>query len=238
METIEVLLILVMFASPMFFTILIFYFIFSTLRNAFKRSITRSYFKENVITVSHDSQRLRRSLYKPLTNKEIEAYHINNVEAFKDMLFEIFKTFENAYNSLDYNMMKINSTSEIFNNYYTGISLDLKIGKKKVIEDVKRSSLIIYEMYSSNQKQIVSTVIEIAYKTYTLNKEGFVISGDRSRVISEKFEVIFRKNYEHEDLIKCPGCGATVTGTICEYCRTPIKLENYKISSIKKIVDN
>ena len=35
----------------------------------------------------------------------------------------------------------------------------------------------------------------------------------------------------------CPNCGAALTGSKCDYCNSKIKDIEFKISSIKKIVD-
>ena len=80
-------------------------------------------------------------------------------------------------------------------------------------------------------------MIEVSYVSYTLNKYGNIISGNRNEAITERFEVTFRKDFERKEVIKCPNCGADVVGNKCEYCRKTIKNEEFKISSIKKIID-
>lgn len=149
----------------------------------------------------------------------------------------MFLEFENAYNNLDYNMMKILSTKQLYQNYYTGMSLDLKVGKKKIISDIEKKKVIIFELDSTIAKQIASVMIEISYFNYTIDKNGYVISGSRNKKITEKFEVMFRKDFERKDITECPNCGAEIVGNKFNFCRSTIKNVEFKISSIKKIVD-
>ena len=39
------------------------------------------------------------------------------------------------------------------------------------------------------------------------------------------------------DVIKCPNCGAGIVGNKCEFCRSILDNVEFKISSIKKIID-
>jgi len=57
--------------------------------------------------------------------------------------------------------MKLLSTKQIYQKYYTGISLDLKMGNKKVISNIERKNVVIFELDSTVAKQIASTMIEI-----------------------------------------------------------------------------
>ena len=167
-------------------------------------------------------------------------FNTDNLALLKDYFYDIFLRFENAYNNLDYNEMKILSTKQLFQNYYTGITLDLKIGQKKIINNIERKRVIIYELDSTIAKQTLSAMIEISYITYTINSKGYIISGSRDNMVTERFEVTYRKDFNKNvnDIIKCPNCGATTTGNKCEFCRTIIKNDEFKISSIKKIIDD
>ena len=48
---------------------------------------------------------------------------------------------------------------------------------------------------------------------------------------------MFRKDFEMNELTNCPNCGANVTGSKCEFCKTSLKTVEFKISSIKRIID-
>ena len=70
------------------------------------------------------------------------------------------------------------------------------------------------------------------------NHNGEIISGSINP-ITESFEVIFVKDYGSNKNTKCPNCGATVelNNSVCEYCGTNVRSTDFKIDSIKKIID-
>lgn len=211
--------------------------------NAIKRVRNHKFFKNNVVRNIPMNEQIenangrRKNIYNDVSKTKLEMFNTDNIDSLKDYFFDIFLKFENAYNNLDYNMMKMLSTKQMFQNYYTGISLDLKVGQKKIIDSIERKKIIIYELDSTVVKQTVSAMIEISYITYTINGEGYIISGNREKPVTERFEVTFRKDFERNEITKCPNCGATITGNKCDFCRTTIKNVEFKISSIKRILD-
>ena len=60
------------------------------------------------------------------------------------------------------------------------------------------------------------------------------------RKISKTRGRMRRTHYKIEanGTVKCSNCGAAITGNKCDYCRTTIKTVDFKISSIKKIIDD
>lgn len=208
--------------------------------NAIRRKKNHDYFKNNVVVVDNHLANLKingnKNVYKDVTKDKLKMFNTDDINSLKDFFYDIFYRFEVAYNNLDYNVMKILSTKQLFNNYYTGITLDLEVGKKKVINEIKRKNVIIYGIDSTIARQTACVMIEISYISYTLDKNGYVISGDRNKEITEKFDITFRKAFEKEDVKKCPNCGASIVGNKCEYCRTTLKNVEFKISNIKKII--
>ncbi len=218
---------------------IIFYIIIvSIIINAIKRNNNHRYFKNNIVSSEKNiNENSKKVIYKDVNKKELERFNINDINVLKDYYYDIFVRFEEAYNNLDYNVMRSLSTKELYQNYYTGISLDLKVGNKRIIKDIKRENVIIYEIDSTISKQVSICMIEISYKNYMVNKKGDTISGDSINEIKEKFQVTFRKEFNKQDIIKCPNCGASVIGSKCEYCRTLVKSEEFRISDIKRIIE-
>lgn len=209
-----------------------------------RRNKNKKYFKNSVVTIDKNDSKTRQSSslkkyteYKDVTKEDLKRFNTDNIDALKDYLFDIFYRFEQAYNNLDYDTMKFLSTKQLYQNYYTGISLDLKFGKKRIIENVERKKVILYEIDSTIAKQSAALMIEISYINYVVNESGEIISGYRKTPITEKFEVEFRKYFESHDINKCKNCGAVVTGSKCDYCRTPVQNDEFRINSIRKIVE-
>lgn len=224
------------------FAIVIMVIIFNTIRKGIKRSLNRSYFKKSVVIIKKSENntienRKYKRMYKDVPKSTLANFNTDDIDSLKEYFYGMFLEFENAYNNLDYNKMKILSTKQLYQNYYTGINIDIKAGKKKIISDIEKKNVILFELDSTIAKQTATLMIEISYINYTIDKNGYVVRGNKEKKITEKFEVSFRKEFERQEVIECPNCGAEVIGNRCDYCRSIIKNVDFKISSIKKIVD-
>lgn len=219
-------LIIFVFVIRYYIIILIFKTVIQTIRNAKSKKI-QQYFKSSVVSNS--------TMYKDVTKNELQIFNTDDLDGLKDKFYSLFLKFENAYNNLDYSLMKTLSTNQLYQNYYTGISLDLENGKKRIIDEIEKKKVIIYSIDSTIAKQTVSAMIEISYLNYVINKDGYIVSGNRKSKITERFEVVFRKDFNREKIKNCPNCGANISGNKCEFCRTIIDNEEFKISSIKRI---
>lgn len=221
--------------------LLFYFFIIRIIVNSIRRVSSRKYFKNNVVTHSdeniNNNTKDKNNVYFDVSKSKLEMFKTDDIDALKDYFYDIFIKFETAYNNLDYNLMRMLSTKQLFQNYYTGITLDLQVGKKRIINDIKKKNVIIYELDSTIAKQTVSAMIEISYYNYIIDRKGNIVSGSRDNPTIEKFEVTFRKDFNKDDISKCPNCGANITGNKCEYCRTIIKNEVFKISNIKRIIE-
>jgi len=224
--------------------IVILSFIIKTITQAIRRSMNHIFFKSNVIINNKrqnninelDINKYKRT-YNDVTKDKLAMFNTDDIDSLKDFFYNKFEEFEIAYNNLDYDVMRILSTKQLFQNYYTGITLDLKIGKKRIINAIEKKKVILFEIDSTIAKQTACAMIEISYLNYMTDKHGHVISGSRDKKITERFEVTFRKDFEKDEYVKCSNCGATVSGKRCDYCRTAIRNEEFKISSIKRIID-
>lgn len=207
----------------------------------FKRKENYKYFKNNVVTINNSLTKSNNSKYQrnynDVSKEKLDAFNVSDINDLKDYFYEIFVKFEKAYNNLDYNAMKMISTKQLFQNYYTGMNLNIKVGQKKIIDNIERKKVVIYELDSTIAKQTASIMVEISYITYTIDKKGFIISGNRDIPVTERFEVEFRKEFEREIISNCPNCGAVIEGDKCTFCKTTLGNNDFKISSIKRIID-
>ncbi len=227
--------------------LIIFFLIIKVLCDSIRRANSEKYFKTTIVfnDVNQNSKKNneidtthgKKNIYTDVSQKELDRFNIEDIDSLKDYLYDIFYRFENAYNNLDYNEMRLLSTEQLFQKYHTGIALNLKIGKKKVINDIKRKKVVLYEVDSTVAKQVASAMIVVSYISYTLNKDGYIISGNRENPTIERFEVEFRKDFNREELTNCPNCGAALHGNKCDYCKSFIKNTDFQISAIRKIVD-
>jgi len=234
----EVVLAYIIYIVGIMINFLFWLYIIKSIINIIRRKLNSNYFKKNVVLNLIDQLENKPTrVYNDVSNAQLSKFNTDNINELKDFFYNMFLEFENAYNNLDYNTMKLLSTKQLYNSYYTGISLDLKAGKKRIITDIEKKRVIIFELDSTIAKQIASVMIQISYISYKLDKKGYIISGSRDKKITERFEVMFRKDFERKDITKCPNCGAAIVGNKCEYCRSTVKNVRFKISSIKKIID-
>lgn len=232
----------VFYIIEMIFSVTIFILIATSIINVIRRSLNHKYFKNNVIRNTNNidiktSGSKKTQIYNDVHKSKLAKFNTDDINTLKDYFYNKFVEFETAYNNLDLNVMKLLSTKQLFYNYQTGINLDLKVGQKRIINNIERKNVILFELDSTIAKQIATVMIEVSYINYTINKKGYVISGSRTEKVTEKFEVAFRKDFERKEITKCPNCGASLAGNKCEYCRTIIHNVDFQISSIKKIID-
>lgn len=225
------------YAIPYIFIFIIIKAFSSIRRNAIKNEFKRNNIINKKIDIKKNGNYKYEREYNDVSKEELLKFNTEDINTLKDYFYEMFVKFEKSYNDLDYNTMKLLSTKQLYQNYYTGINLDLKSGRKKIISNIEKKKVIIFELDSTIAKQVASLMIEISYLNYTIDKNGYIISGSKDKKVREKFEITFRKDFEREEITKCPTCGANITGNKCEYCRSIIKNVEFKISSIKKIID-
>lgn len=190
-------------------------------------------FKNNIIDTNKIEETINYD--KDVDKEKLKEVEIDDLNKLKAYLYQIFYDFEVAYNDLDYNKMINTSTDRLYSNYHTNIMLNLRCGQKKIIENINLKKVTVFDIFCTTRKQVISAAIEIENISYMLDHLGKIISGSTSP-ITEKFEVIFIKNYDNKITIKCPNCGASVSGVECEYCNTKVRNNEFRIDSIKKII--
>lgn len=207
--------------------------------NKIKRKNSIDYFKNNIVSNLNISKNnnFNTNKYIDIDDEKLKEFNVDNINKLKNHLFKIFVDFETAYNNLDYDIMKGLSEEVLFNNYYNAIILDLEYGNKRIINDIKKENIIIYNRTITTFKQELNAMIKISYIDYTINKKGTIVKGNRNNKKTESFEVNFIKRLKEKEITNCPNCGAVINGFKCEYCKTMVKNTDFKISSIKKIVD-
>lgn len=218
----------------------IIYMFVKVIVEAFKRTKNHNYFKNNVILYKDVMKRSNSKYpkeYTDVSKNELARFNTDDLNGLKNYFYDIFYRFEVAYNNLDYGTMKMLSTKQLYQNYYTGMTLDLKAGKKKIIDRINREKVIVFELDSTSMKQTASVLIEINYYNYTVDKRGYVVKGNKDYPVKEKFVVVFRKDFNQKDATNCPNCGARLKDGKCSYCKSVLLEEEFKISSIKRVID-
>ena len=217
---------LMLFLLQMFWPFIIPFLIISQIR----KNRSNNALKNNVV-----HQESYKNILTDVSASKLAEIGVEDINVLKQYLFQIYYDFETAYNNLDYNTMAFTSTPKLYNAYHTNILLNLRCGQKKIIDQIKRKNIIVYDVLATSRKQVILAYVEVSNVSYMQDYNGKILSGT-NKPITEKFEVMFIKNYDDRDSIKCPNCGATVKGNECEYCGTAVRNSDFRIDSIRKIV--
>lgn len=213
-------------------------FVFAILKittTIMKKANNAKYFRNNIVNFTNGYRPEQK--YIDIDTNKLSEFNVSDLAAFKNYFVNIFINFKKACNNLDYELMQSVTTNQIYQNYKTGIDLDLKDGNKKVLDDINVNKIVIYDLKSSDTNQTVYTMIEVSYFSYTIGKNNTVVKGDRTKKITEKYEVDFKKTFITEEKTNCPNCGSILKEGICQYCKTSIHNVQFEISSIKKIIE-
>lgn len=181
-------------------------------------------------------------IYGPMIARDFPEI---NIDQFKDMAVN---SLLNVFNSIE--------EQEILNGHSMSDSLRSKTENvindhisrniKEHFDDVKINNTVISNYYKSNGKASIVFQTSLAYRHFTKDTQGTLISGDDSIKIQTRYEIMM--NYIQDlDLIEdkytkegsfglnCSNCGAPIKslGTkVCEYCGTGIVAVNVKSWSI------
>ena len=199
-------------------------FAYTFISHDIKRKKTFIYYKDNGGKGS-----VRR--YADIPKEQILKYNITNLDGLKKNFYNKFFEFYKAYNNLDFDMMKKLSTKQLFHNYHIGLTLNSN-GNKSVIDEMSLNNIYLFKIRSSNNGQTYSFLIDVNCLDYKIDKYGRVLEGNKNSKVNTKFVVVFKKKSENSH---CPNCGAKLSNGNCSYCKTIIKDNDFKISSIKKI---
>lgn len=122
-------------------------------------------------------------------------------------------------------------------------SLDDK-NQRQMYDELNAKFTYINDKKIVDDKELVDVTLVARYMDYILDKDtGDLISGDNTKRIQVKYNIILEKKLNAKDIKvvqTCPGCGASVDvnkSGKCEYCGRIFDLENYDyiVTSIEKI---
>ena len=174
--------------------------------------------------------------------KEDENYTVpfyNETELKKEMFFT-YKEVEKAYMNFDSEKLKTFLGNDIYKKYIIELKELKKEKQKKIIEDVKISSLRIYNYKEEIDHYIFETSCNISYKSYVVDENNNVISGDIYKENNERYEITYIKNKKIKDIKECPNCHCELennTNNKCPKCNEIIlKDTGHLIISDKKRV--
>ena len=174
----------------------------------------------------------------PLTKQQILELDPNlNIEEFNQIVFNNYKDIQTAWMNFDLNTIQNLVSDEIYNMY--SMQLDtLKVkGQKNMMEDIKYINNSITKITFENNIETINTILQVECYDYLINESNKVIRGTKNQKLIYTYELTFTKYTTDKKINYCPNCGAKLVGNKCEYCKSAVSNNEFKISSIRKIVD-
>ena len=229
-----VLLFLFLWAWPISFPLLIYYI--------YKKNKNKKYFKSTVINKDRYQNNgffnNIQDTYVDINDYKLEWFDTNDIDVLKRHFSSLFIDFERALNNLDYNTLYNICTPSLYELYHSDLTVNLKLGNKKIIDNISIEKMVIYNTTKNDEEQKVYIMLEMKSNSYTMNSSGKITSGSPMLPVKEEFIAVFVKKLKkaNEGQLRCPNCGATVTSTKCEYCNTEFKQYEFKIDTIRKLV--
>ena len=229
-----VLIVLFLWAWPISFPLLIYYI--------YKKNKNKKYFKSTIINkngnITNGLFNNIQDTYVDINDYKLEWFDTNDINVLKKHFGNLFIDFEKSLNNLDYNTLYNICTPSLYELYHSDLTVNLKLGNKKIIDNVSIEKMVIYNTTKTEEEQKVYVMLEMKSNSYTMNSSGKIASGSPMLPLKEEFIVVFIKKLKKKDTdqSRCPNCGATVTSTRCEYCKTEFKQYDFKIDAIRKLV--
>jgi hypothetical protein len=104
-------------------------------------------------------------------------------------------------------------------------------GRHIQIENIIVNNISFYDYEIQNGIETLKVRVNSRMNQYETDKNGLVISGYRSRVITKDEILTFERDHNKlhkSDVVKCPNCLATLSNVskVCEYCGAAIKFND------------
>lgn len=197
-----------------------------------KKKQNKTALKKTIITRSpvYDS-------FVDISSYKLEHFNTNDLPVLKAYFGDIFIQFEKAYNNVDYNALYNICVPSLYELYKSDISIKLKLGEKKIIDDPSIEKIAITNSIKNDDQHEVQVMIRLKSKSYSITDTGKVISGNAVKPVEEDFLITFVRtfNKDAKETLRCPNCGATINSSKCEYCNTEFKQYDFKIYAINKL---
>ncbi len=205
-----------------------------------KKNKNKKYFKSTVLNRNQSNIYFSniQDTYIDISDYKLEWFDTNDLDVLKSYFGNMFLDFERAYNNVDYNALYNLCSPSLYDIYKNDLNVNLRLGDKKIIDNVSIEKLVIYNTTKNDDEQKVYVMLELKSNNYVMNTSGKVISGNPVKPQSEEFIVTYVKSLKKKDekSSRCPNCGATVTSTKCSYCNTEFKQNEFRIDTIRKLV--
>ena len=167
------------------------------------------------------SRQTNSSVEKKLKKRQYLPKNEENLKILKEG-YEIFTNVQYAWMNFDYDMLREETTDELYNMYHNQLQT---LQLKGQINQMHNFELINYELLKIEEKNdLVTTVMELEVKfyDYIVDNSGKVLKGSISRKVHMLYDLTFV--YNKKAITECPNCEAPLNNkeSVCSHCNTVI----------------
>lgn len=194
-------------------------------------------FLENPININNNRHSY---MYQDVEKEIIKVDHTFSKEVFLSKAKEIFLKYKNDVVKGEIQELKGYTTDEYMRNIQNKLEYNKRNNIKVVIENFHIYNAYLYGFSKSTDNQVITIKLKTDMRTYEINEETqYIVKGNKYATVDKNYEMQFTRKPKD---IKCQSCGAPVNTkdlSVCEYCNTPIKVENneWKLNYINILKD-
>ena len=186
-----------------------------------------SQFKER----SEDRKSLSLGANKFNSHRELTKWEIVELDSSIDKkklypeLFDIYVNVQESWMNFDYDGLRKYTTDELYNMYESQMK-DLRAKKQRnIISNIVCRSTELMSIDIENGIERIKVYLNVSQYDYVVDSNNKVVRGTSKYKNMVEYIIVFTRNVEGLDVLKCPNCGANVrivSGNCCPYCDSMI----------------
>lgn len=160
-----------------------------------------------------------------------------NDENFAKTAFDKYIIVEETKVSLNYDLLRKNTTGEMYDTIVKQIADLENRGQKNMVKGFECNSFKIQDAYIDKGLVYIVTFISASMFDYVVDKGNIVLRGSQTQKYSGQYLVTFAKITGNDYETKCPSCGANlnyINNGLCNACNNPVGInpDDFLVSNI------
>ena len=182
-----------------------------------------------ILAIIFASSLIKKILYEPFKKRNVFSYNVSNrkiksidptldVNEFKNSTFDLFKNTEEAFSNFNYNFLKENLTTDLYNDKVLELDSFKKRNLRNILSDFTLNYIQINNITIVNNIKKVDVILTSSFKDYIVSEGSLdtVMSGSKRDTQERTYLLTLEENIEEKTCIKC---GGEIQNGVCLYCR-------------------
>lgn len=160
-----------------------------------------------------------------------------NDENFAKIAFDKFVIVEETKVSLNYDLLRKNTTGEMYDTIVKQIADLENRGQKNMVKGFECNSFKIQDAYFDKGLVHIVVLMTSSMYDYVVDKGNVVLRGNQTQKYKGQYLVTFVKITGNDYETKCPNCGADlnyINNGLCNACNTQLSMnpDDFLVSNI------